>query len=330
MEITGIFKRFLKSKSMSLVIVIIAVVAFFYIMNPNYLGRDNVRGIMNAMSMTGIVGVGTALLLMGGGINLAAGSEGCFGAIFVAVLISTGLPWPLAILLGLVFGMCAGLINSFFVNKLNFLGFIATLGMASVYTGFSLIVTMSVPVPISDQSFWGLAEYAVFGFIPMSFAIMICIMIIYGFILNKTRFGRSILMCGGNRSAARLAGLNPKKTTTILYMNSGMLSTIAGSLLASRMHSASHEALSSSAIDAITAAVLGGVSFIGGSGSISGLFFGTLLLNAFSNGLVVIGMTAYWQLVLQGMVLIIALCVDYYSTKARNASLKKARIKQSA
>ena len=137
-------------------------------------------------------------------------------------------------------------------------------------------------------------------------------------------------MCGGNHSAARLAGLNPSKTATILYMNSGMLSTIAGALLASRMHSASHEALSSSAIDAITAAVLGGVSFMGGSGSISGLFFGTLLLNVFSNGLVVIGMTAYWQLVLQGLVLIIALSLDYYSTKARDASLNRARIKQSS
>ena len=133
-------------------------------------------------------------------------------------------------------------------------------------------------------------------------------------------------MCGGNRSAARLAGLNPKKTTTILYMNIGMLSVFAGTLLASRMHSASHEALSSSAIDAITAAVLGGVSFMGGSGSILGLFLGALLLNAFSNGLVVIGMTPYWALVMQGMVLIIALSLDYYSTKARDASLKKARL----
>ena len=330
MEIKGMFKRFFKSKSMSLIIVVIVIVAIFYIVNPNYLGRDNVRGIMNAMSLAGIVGVGTALLLMGGGINLAAGAEGCLGAIIVALLIGTGLPWPLAMLLGLMFGMCTGLINSFFINKLNFFGFIATLGTASVFTGFGLIITMNLAIPISNQSFWRLAEYPVLGFFPMSFTIMIIIMLIYGFILNKTRFGRSILMCGGNRSAARLAGLSPKKTTTILYMNSGMLSTVAGCLLASRMHSSSPDALSSSAIDAITAAVLGGVSFMGGSGSISGLFFGTLLLNAFSNGLVVIGVTAYWQLVLQGLVLIIALCVDYYSTKARDASLKRARIRQSA
>ena len=329
MGIIGILKRFSKSKSMSLVIVIVALVIFFYVMNPNYLGRNNVRGIMTAMSLTGIVGIGTAMLLMGGGINLAAGAEGCLGAIIIALLMRAGLPWPLAMLLGLMYGMCTGLINSFFINKLNFFGFIATLGMASVYTGIALLLTMSVPIPISNQSFWRLAEYDVFGFFPMSFAIMICIMVLYGFILNKTRFGRSVLMCGGNRSAARLAGLSPKKTTTILYMNSGMLSTIAGSLLASRLRGASHEALSSSALDAITAAVLGGVSFMGGSGSISGLFFGTLLLNAFSNGLVVIGMTAYWQLVLQGMVLIVALCLDYYSTKARIASLKRARIRQS-
>ena len=330
MIIKGILKRLLKSKSMSLIIVIIAVVAFFYIMNPNYLGRDNIRGIMNAMSMTGIIGVGMALLLMGGGINLAAGAEACFGGLVVAMSIGMGFPWPIALLVGLLYGICAGLINSFFINKLNFMGFIATLGMASVYSGLGLVITKSLNVAINSQSFWKIGSYAVFGLFPTPFVIMICIMLIYGFILNKTRFGRSIVMCGGNRSAARLAGLNPKRVSTILYMNSGMLSTIAGAVLSARMHSASPTALPSGSIDAITASVLGGVSFMGGGGSISGLFFGALLLNAFSNGLTVVGMNAYWQLVSQGLVLIVALCVDYYRLKTRNASLKRTRTKQSA
>ena len=251
-------------------------------------------------------------------------------ALLIAMMMRGGLPWPLALFIGMLFGMCGGLINSFWVNKLNFFGFIATLGMASIYTGLGLIITLNTPVPISNQAFWSVAEYALFGYFPMSFVIMICIMIIYGFILGKTRFGRSILMCGGNRQAARLAGLNPKRTTTILYMNSGMLSTIAGSLLASRLHSAAPDALGSSALEAITASVLGGVSFVGGSGRISGVFFGTLLLNALTNGLVVIAVPTYWQLVLRGMVLIIALCLDYFSNRARDASLRRSRIRQSA
>ena len=129
-------------------------------------------------------------------------------------------------------------------------------------------------------------------------------------------------MCGGNRSAARLAGLSPKRITTVLYMNCGMLSTLAGSLLAARMHSASPSALAGGAIDAITASVLGGVSFMGGGGSIPGMFLGVLLLSSFNNGLLVIGMDAYLQLVSQGGLLIIALCVDFYNTRARERSLR--------
>jgi len=339
MGIKGVFRRIIKSKSFSLAVVLCIIAAFFTIINSNYLSGSNIRGIMHMMSLTGIIGVGTALLLMGGGINLAAGAEGCFIALLIAMMMRAGLPWVLALFIGLLFGMCAGLINSFFVNILNFFGFIATLGMASVYTGLGLIISTNTPIPISNQSFWKFAEtmlpirfyptsYMIL--VPMSFVVMVAIMVIYAFILNKTRFGRSILMCGGNRQAARLAGLNPKKVTTILYMNSGVLSTIAGALLSSRLHNAAPDALGSSAIEGIAASVLGGVSFVGGSGSISGLFFGTLLLNALSNGLIVIDMPSYWQLVLRGMVLIIALTLDYFSNQARIASLKRARIAQAA
>ena len=319
-------KRFIRSKSASLILVIIAIVAFFYLMNPNYLSRDNIRGIMNSMSISAIIGVGMAFLLMGGGINLAAGAEGCFCALLVTFLMRAGTPWPAALLLGLIFGMCAGLINSFFINALNFMDFITTIGLSSVYSGIGLIITKNSNIAISDQLFWQIGSNSVFNFFPMPFVIMVCVAVIYGIILAKTRFGRSVLMCGGNRAAARLAGLSPKKISTLLYMNSGMLSTLAGSVLAARMHSASPNALSNGTFDAITASVLGGVSFMGGSGSISGMFFGVLLLTAFNNGLVVIKLDAYWQLVSQGALLIIALCVDFFNTRARSTALKKASV----
>ena len=323
-------KKLLKSNSMSLVVVIIAVFILFQLINHNYLSRDNIRGIMHSMSITGIIAVGVAFLLMGGGINLAAGAEGCFGAIVVALMIQAGVPWPVALLLGLLFGLCAGLINSFFVNILNFPGFITTLGLASMYGGIGLVITKGANIGISIQTYQSIGTSTIFNFIPMPFVIMVCIVVIYGFILNKTRFGRSILMCGGNRAAARLAGLNPKKINTILYMNSGMLSILAGSVLAARMHFASPTALASSSLDAITAAVLGGVSFLGGSGRIVGIFLGILLLTSFSNGLVVIDLDAYWQLASQGGVLIVALSVDFFNTRGKLASMKKAKVKNAA
>jgi len=330
MEIGRMLKRFFRSKSMSLIFINIAVIIFFYLLNNNYLNKDNIRGMMNTVSTAGILGVGVAFLLMGGGMDLAAGAEGCFGAVVVALLMRAGIPWPIAILLGLVFGIIAGGINSFFVNKLNFMGFITTLGMSSIYGGLSLVISNNNNIAINDQTFWKMGSYAVFGIFPMPFVIMVFLIIIYGFILAKTRFGRSILMCGGNRQAARLAGLNPKRIVTILYMNCAMLATLSGSVLAARMHNASPTALSSAALSAITASVLGGVSFMGGGGNISGLFFGLLLLNSFNNGLIVIEVPSYWQVVTQGGLLIIALCVDFFSTRARDASLKKSRMTKTA
>jgi ribose transport system permease protein len=307
---------------MILVYVTLAVIVFFYIMNPSYIGRDNIRGMMNSMSVSGTLGVGMAFLLMGGGVDLAAGAVGCFGAIVVAFLLNTGMPWPVAMLLGLVFGIAAGAINAFLVNGLNFMGFIATIAMSSVFNGFALVISNNQNIPISNQKFWAIGSYALFGVIPMPFVIAVCLIIIYGLILAKTRFGRSILMCGGNMNAVRLAGLSPKKITSILYMNCGMLSTLAGSVLAARMHNASPTAVATGAMDAITASVLGGISFMGGGGNISGLFIGLIMLTAFNNGLVVINLQAYWQIVAQGGLLIVALCVDYFNERAKVSALK--------
>jgi len=234
------------------------------------------------------------------------------------------------LIFGLIFGMCAGLINSFFINKLGFMSFITTLGMSSIFSGLGIFISNNNNLPISNQSFWQIGTYNLFNFFPMPFVIMVIFTIIYGFILVKTRFGRSVLMCGGNRAAARLAGLNPQRISTILYMNCGAFAVLAGSVLAARMHHASPSALASSTLDGITASVLGGVSFGGGSGSITGMFIGVLLLTAFNNGLVVINVYSYWQLVSQGAVLIVALCLDFFSTKARTASMKKASMKKIA
>ncbi|MDR1299621.1 MAG: ABC transporter permease [Oscillospiraceae bacterium] len=317
-------KKLLRSKTVMLMYVSAAVVLFFYAINPNYLGWDNIRGIMNAMSLSGTLGVGMAFLLMGGGIDLAAGAEGCIGAILVAMLMKTGMPWPAALLLGLVFGVAAGAVNAFLVNGLNFMGFIATIAMSSIYSGLALVLTNNQNVAINNQAFWRVGSYALFGVFPMAFVILVVLIVVYGFILSKTRFGRCILLCGGNRMAARLAGVDPKRVTTVLYMNCGALATLAGSVLAARMHFASPTAVSTGALDAITAAVLGGVSFMGGGGNIGGLLVGLILLNTFNNGLVVINLQAYWQIVSQGALLIIALCVDFLNERAKAASLRAA------
>jgi ribose transport system permease protein len=322
MENKFLIKRIVSHKSVPLVGVSALVILFFYFINRNFLGQDCIRGILNAMSLSGTIGVGIACLLIGGGVDLSAGTVACFGGVVCAMLIQAGVPWVPAVVLAVLFGGLAGAVNAFFINVLGFASFIVTIGMASVYGGIINIITNVQNLPVNNASFWKIGTITVFKYFPMPFIIMLALMVIYSVILGFTGFGRSCYICGGNPFAARLSGLNPKKTTTILYINCGALSALAGVVLSARMHSASPTAASGSALDAITAAVLGGVSFMGGSGGMGGCLIGLLLLNSFKSGLTIVNLKSYWQIVAQGVLLVIALCVDFLNERARLKALK--------
>ncbi|MCF0121362.1 MAG: ABC transporter permease [Oscillospiraceae bacterium] len=321
MEKKSTMKKITQSKSFTLIIVLIVVVIFFYIMNKNYLASDNIRNILNAASLTGTLAVGIACILISGNCDLSAGSVGMLGGVLVAMALKTGMPWPLALLISICFGLVAGGVNAILVNVFNFMPFIATLAMSSVWKGIGLVLTDSQNIAISNQSFWKVGAGAVLG-IPMPFIIMVALLIIYGFILNYTRFGRFMYMCGGNRNAARLAGINPKRISAILYLNCSAIACLGGSVLAARMHTGSPSSVIGQELEGITASVLGGVSFTGGSGGMLGCFFGLILLNCFNNGLTVIGLGSYWQIVASGVLLILALVLDFVREKNRIKKLK--------
>ncbi|MDR1299536.1 MAG: ABC transporter permease [Oscillospiraceae bacterium] len=323
MENKSLIKRAIGNKSAALIAVSALVILFFYFMNHNFLGRDCIRGILNAMSLSGTIGVGVACLLIGGGVDLSAGTVACFGGVICAMLIQAGVPWPAAVIASILFGAFTGAINAFFINVLGFASFIVTIGMSSVYGGVINIITNVQNLPVNDASFWKIGTITILNYFPMPFIIMLALMAIYSVILGFTGFGRSCYICGGNPFAARLSGLNPKKTTTILYINCGALSALSGVVLSARMHSASPTAASSGALDAITAAVLGGVSFMGGAGGMGGCLIGLLLLNSFKNGLTIINLKSYWQIVAQGVLLVIALCVDFLNERASGKALKR-------
>ena len=317
-------KQIFGAKSTTLVLVVFVIIVFFYSMNNNYLGRDNIRGILNSISLSGTIAVGMACLLIGGQVDLAAGAVGCMAGILVAFFINFGIPWPIAVLLSVLFGVVAGLITSFLVNVLRFMAFISTIALASIYQGFIKVLTNNQSISMNDSPFKGLGSTVILG-IPLPFIIMVVLLVVYGIMLSYTRFGRSIYMCGGNLSAARLAGLNPKKISTMLFVNCGAISSLGGVILASRMHAGTPSNVIGSEFDAITGAVLGGIAFTGGSGSMFGCFLGLLVINTFNNGLTIIGVREYWQTVARGGLLIIALTIDVYRERARLRSLKEPR-----
>ena len=319
-------KRILSSQNVTLIFVLLAVIAFFRTLNPYYLSADNIRSILNTMSLAGTLAVGLACLLISGQINLAAGAEGCFGAIIAALLMQAGVPWPAAVLGALLFGAASGLLTSFLCNVLNFVAFIATIAMQSVYKGAGMVITNAQNLPISDQVFWKIGASTYLG-IPVPFIIMSVLFIIYGFILTYTRFGRRVYMCGGNPSAARLAGISTKKMHTILFVNCSAVSALGGVVLAATMHASSPNNVFGTEFDAITGAVLGGVAFTGGKGGLPGCFLGILLLSCFNNGMVGIGLASFWSLVARGALLIIALALDYFRESSRRKKLSAAKLK---
>jgi ribose/xylose/arabinose/galactoside ABC-type transport system permease subunit len=314
-------RRLLHNKVTLLVFIWLFVVVFFAIVNPNYIRPQNILILLKSSTFTGLLGLGVGLLLISGQVDLSTGSVTVLSAVIVSFLLSWGMSWPLAVLLTLLFGIVTGAIVAILVNGLAMMSFIATIGLSSVWTGVALVITRSNPVKYNNDSFLKIGSTTFFNIMPLLFVILLVLIIFYGLLLSQTKFGRSAYMCGGNRNAARLAGINPKKVHSILFINCGFISSLCGVLYASSFRRGDPVALTIG-LDAITAAVLGGISFTGGTGGTGGFFIGLMLLSFFNNGIVTIGLSSYWQTLAGGALLILALLFDYFRENQRLRLLK--------
>ena len=305
-------KRITGNKSFTLIAVWVVVLAVFSLINKNYLSLGNIRNIFNTAFNVGMLSIGISCLLISGVIDLSTGYTAMVGGIIAAIMLQAKIPWVPALAITVACGSVIGAVNSFFVNYLNFPPFISTLAVGTAINGVGLLITKSQVLPINNESFWSLGSYSVLNVAPLPFLITVILMIIYGFILRKTRAGRRIYIIGGNHHAARLAGINPKKITTILFINNSCIACLVGALVAARMHMGSPSSNIGSDLDAITASVLGGVSFMGGMGGMLSAFIGVMLLTCFKNGLVLIGLGTFYQTIATGILLIAAMAIDHF------------------
>lgn len=314
-------KKLVKERSFTLLLVLIAIITIFQVANGNYMTPDNIRNILSAASLSGTLAVGIGCILILGIPDLSAGAVGCMGGLLIAMLMNTGLGWLPSLIIAMAFGVTAGLINAFFINVCRMMPFISTLAMASVWKGIGYIITDNQSVSVANAAFHKIGSMLFLG-LPLPFIIMMLLYLIYGLMLKYTNFGRKVYMVGGNRNAARLAGINIKRVHTILLANCSMVATVGGSILVARMHNATPFSVHGTEIDGIIASCLGGISFRGGSGGMLGAFIGLLLLNFFNNGLSILGLDTYWQIVASGLLLVAALTVDFISTELRAKKLK--------
>lgn len=318
--------KYISGDKLVLLIAIVVVFALFTILNKNFLSVTNMVNILVAASLVGLVAIGHTYLIIAAQNDLSPGSLAAFSGVMAALLVSLGVPFILAVIITIICGALVGIFNAFMVNKIHLDAFIATLVTQSVIRGFAYIICGGKPISISNKTFIAIGKARALG-IPVSVWIMLICIVIFGFILAKTKFGRSIYAIGGNKDAARLAGLNPKKIILTCYIMMGILCSIGGIIFAARMNSGQPAANVNLEFDAITAVILGGVSFVGGVGDMGGTILGIILIQSFNTGLTMVNVPSFWQYVAKGGLLLFALTTDYIRKQKREKDLLAASMK---
>ena len=316
-------KGLIPGDKLILIAALVVVVAIFSSLNSNYFSWTNFVNILVAASLIGLVAIGHTYLLIAGQNDLSPGSVAAFTGVLCATLVSMGLPFVLSALVTLLAGAVVGIFNAWMVNKIKIEAFIATLVTQFVFRGFAYILCDGRPVSITDSAYLSLGSIRILT-IPLSVWIMLVLILVFGLILAKTKFGRSVYAIGGNKDAARLAGLSPQRTVTILFILMGVVTALGGIVFSSRMHSGQPAANVNLEFDAITAVVLGGVSFTGGVGNMAGTILGVILIQAFNTGLIMVNVPSFWQYVARGALLLFALTSDYIRKTKREKALLEA------
>jgi ribose transport system permease protein len=279
-------------------------------MSPYFLTIPNILNIIRQVSIIAIVSFGMTMVILTGGIDLSVGSMLAFaGAVSAGMMVNSGFNVFLAILIGLAAGTALGFFNGLAVAKAKLPAFIVTLAMMTVARGFTLIYTDGRPISGFNETFrfFG-AGYL--GRIPIPVVIMFIFLIVIYILLKKTPLGRYIYAIGGNETATKLSGINTDKIKIAVYALNGFLAAVSGIILTSRLNSAQPMAGEGYELDAIAAVVLGGTSLSGGSGTVIGTIVGALIIAVLNNGLNLLNVSSFYQLVAKGAVILLAVFLD--------------------
>lgn len=295
----------------ALIVLVIAMSA----LSGDFLTTDNLLNVGVQAAVTAVLAFGVTFVIVSAGIDLSVGSVAALSATVLAwTATSHGVPVLIAVLLAVATGIAAGLVNGFLIAYGKLPPFIATLAMLSVARGLSLVISEGSPIPFPD-SVSHLGD-TLGGWLPVPVLVMIVMGLIAAFVLGRTYIGRSMYAIGGNEEAARLSGLRVKKQKLAIYALSGVFAAVAGIVLASRLSSAQPQAADGYELDAIAAVVIGGASLAGGTGKASGTLIGALILAVLRNGLNLLNVSAFWQQVVIGVVIALAVLFDTLRRKA--------------
>ena len=307
------FKNFVRNYAIVLVLILLALVVS--IIQPRFFTVQNFRNILNQISVIGILSCGMTFVILIGCIDLSVGSMISLMGIVSVTLVGrwSGVP---AILLSVILGAAIGLFTGIIIGMIRGRmgeSFMVTYGMQSVLAAFALIVSggLFMMVPVSEGIFVEIGK----GLTPLY--IFASIVVLGQLLISKTHFGRNIMFMGSNPTAASLSGINVRLNTMIVFLLSGMISALAGVILASRVMSANPNAGLGYELDAIASCVVGGISMKGGAGSFVNTLIGVVVIGILGNALNLLGVGSYLQMIVRGLVIAAAVTLDIYNKRVR-------------
>ena len=293
-----------------LVLVILALWVFFAIVAEGFTSPFNVFALSRAGSIAIVVALAQMVVMGIGGMNLAVGAIGGLVAIFSGTLMTTvGMPWPIAVVLGLGFATLLGALSGIIIVTTRINGFIVTLAMASIYHGTIFIVTKSDPIPNLPEGFVWFGRAQIAGVSPLVFVLLIAATLCF-FMYRNTDLGHRMLATGANPRAAQLSGVSVDRVVLITHSLSGMLAGLAGLMMASRLASAIPLIGEEWVLPSFAAAAIGGTLLAGGVVSVVGTILGGVLVETVRGGLTLVSAASYWVGILTGLVLLAAILFD--------------------
>ena len=296
------------------VIALIILMAVITIINSNFLTANNLLNLLLQVTSNALIAFGMTFVILTGGIDLSVGSILALSSALTAGLLGSGMPVTLAILISLILGCILGMMNGLLISYGKLAPFIVTLATMTIFRGATLVYTNGNPITkgLSDTFLFQFLGQGYIVGIPFPVIIMFIVFIVLYVLLHKTAFGKSVYAIGGNGKAAYISGVKLNKVKIIIYSISGIMASISGLIITSRLSSAQPTAGASYEMDAIAAVVLGGTSLSGGKGRILGTLIGALIIGVLNNGLNIIGVSAFWQQVVKGVVILIAVLIDRF------------------
>ncbi|MEW6346293.1 MAG: ABC transporter permease [Paraburkholderia sp.] len=296
---------------------LIVLCGLFSVLSPNFLSLSNLLNVVLQVSIIAILGFGMTYVLLLGDIDLSVGAVMALVGTVAALVMQHGVPPLAAVLAAMLAGIVLGWVNGALSAMLTIPSFIVTVATMGVFRGLAYITSAGVPISIDDDRFAALGNGSFLG-VAIPIWVLAVLLFVNHFVLSRTVFGRKAYLAGGNREAALYSGINLRRLRIAIFMISGLMASIGGVLMTSRLYSAQPNAGMGYELDAIAAAVLGGTSLSGGYGTIVGTLIGALIIGVINNGMNLLSVPYFYQLIVKGVVILVAVCIDV-QTKKRHA-----------